>query len=441
MCLLVLCSSMTGVMTKAEAANPAVAIEAMSLIVWVLGLLGITFATTGAQSQAAEEAYNDIPELKLWVDNNTQQVNPTTQQFILKKNALAELATTVIAKVKAYFSNPNNEIHVDDLTYYDYNNVKVLNTPSGAQIDYRNLPYNSESVISVIVASTKYEYKYEEANYGYIAHMINCNGQKVIQSQITETYNRSTYEVDTHWGFVLNVWNGVKYLRPVCTYRLKNKSTGEYIYPKLEIKYFGNVSYLGWLTLDRENFGTKPVNYYPLISYDESELNQALKQKAASMTDTDTISIPLDDPNWDATHGKTEVENPDTAVPAVPTTNWAEIWDLLGIKELIKTLTQNKPVTIEESDFKAPQLPTSIIDKFPFCVPFDLIAIVQTLNATPVAPSFTIPMRFDAINYTENFTIDLSGNDWNRVGKVIRWGNTLLFLAGLILITRKVIQA
>ncbi|MGI5984214.1 MAG: hypothetical protein ACOX7O_00005 [Oscillospiraceae bacterium] len=88
-----------------------------------------------------------------------------------------------------------------------------------------------------------------------------------------------------------------------------------------------------------------------------------------------------------------------------------------------------------------PQLPTSISDKFPFCVPFDLIALVQALNAPPVAPKFTIPLKFPIINYSDNIVLDFSGSDWNKVGSVIRWGNTLIFLAGLILITRKVIQA
>lgn len=78
---------------------------------------------------------------------------------------------------------------------------------------------------------------------------------------------------------------------------------------------------------------------------------------------------------------------------------------------------------------------------FPFCIPFDLYALVQLFNAEPEAPSaeITLPVGYDGSVFTwENYTISLS--DFDVVAQVVRIMEYLLFLVGLMLVTRKLIE-
>lgn len=90
--------------------------------------------------------------------------------------------------------------------------------------------------------------------------------------------------------------------------------------------------------------------------------------------------------------------------------------------------------TVNVDGLKLPDLR----DVFPFCVPFDLINLVSALDAEPKAPVFKVPVDFGFAGYSEEVSIDFSRFD--KVAAALRWGETLLFIAGLILITRKIIQ-
>lgn len=74
---------------------------------------------------------------------------------------------------------------------------------------------------------------------------------------------------------------------------------------------------------------------------------------------------------------------------------------------------------------------------FPFCLPFDLIDLVKTLSAKPVAPKWEIPIKIkygNVVNYKETFTIDMG--EFDDVVKIFRTLETLGFIVGLIMITR-----
>lgn len=73
---------------------------------------------------------------------------------------------------------------------------------------------------------------------------------------------------------------------------------------------------------------------------------------------------------------------------------------------------------------------------FPFCLPFDFLYLIKTLNAEPTAPKITVPLHFaNVVNY--DFTIDLSM--FNGVANILRMGETILFISGLIWFTRSLI--
>lgn len=75
-------------------------------------------------------------------------------------------------------------------------------------------------------------------------------------------------------------------------------------------------------------------------------------------------------------------------------------------------------------------------EKFPFSIPFDLVALVTVLNAEPQAPRFegTVNFGFTTWDY------DINLEQFDNVAQVCRIAELLLLVVGLILITRSIIK-
>lgn len=82
-------------------------------------------------------------------------------------------------------------------------------------------------------------------------------------------------------------------------------------------------------------------------------------------------------------------------------------------------------------------LPKLIASKFPFCIPFDVARLVGLLEAEPKAPVFRIPVVYANI-VNEEIVIDF--DKFADVLQIIRWGEIMLFVAGLVVITRNYIK-
>lgn len=87
---------------------------------------------------------------------------------------------------------------------------------------------------------------------------------------------------------------------------------------------------------------------------------------------------------------------------------------------------------------------TDLRQIFPFCIPFDLINLLDALDAEPVAPKFEIPVDIEVNNpftktkildYHNVIVIDLSV--YEDAVKVVRIFEILFFILGLLLITRQ----
>ena len=76
-------------------------------------------------------------------------------------------------------------------------------------------------------------------------------------------------------------------------------------------------------------------------------------------------------------------------------------------------------------------------DFFPFCIPFDLYAFFQLLDADPVAPvlSWEIP---DLSGQVYSLSIDLA--EWDSVALLFRRLQLFLFITGLAAASRKFIK-
>ena len=75
---------------------------------------------------------------------------------------------------------------------------------------------------------------------------------------------------------------------------------------------------------------------------------------------------------------------------------------------------------------------------FPFCLPFDLISLLDALDAEPVAPCFEIPFVVDALDISMKVELDLSFLD--EVAELIRIFETIGFIITLIMVTHKLIK-
>lgn len=75
---------------------------------------------------------------------------------------------------------------------------------------------------------------------------------------------------------------------------------------------------------------------------------------------------------------------------------------------------------------------------FPFCIPFDMVDLIRTLEAEPKAPYFEVPLNIELIDFLYVFKLDLE--PFSDVAKIFRLGETILFITGLMIVTGKVIK-
>lgn len=75
--------------------------------------------------------------------------------------------------------------------------------------------------------------------------------------------------------------------------------------------------------------------------------------------------------------------------------------------------------------------------KFPFCIPFDMLALITCLEAEPQSPTFEIPFTYAPLGINESITIDFTV--FEDAIKFVRWFETFLFAWGLYRLTPKML--
>lgn len=77
----------------------------------------------------------------------------------------------------------------------------------------------------------------------------------------------------------------------------------------------------------------------------------------------------------------------------------------------------------------------NITKYFPFCIPWDIVALIKNMNAQKSPPVFHFEYYFKAIDY--NFVVDVNLEDYWKYIKIFRWGLTIFFIIGLFFLTDK----
>lgn len=91
-----------------------------------------------------------------------------------------------------------------------------------------------------------------------------------------------------------------------------------------------------------------------------------------------------------------------------------------------------------ELDPKDYEIKPIIIEKFPFCIPWDVVKCVSLLGQTPEVPKFEYRFYIKSLKIDETFVIDLK--DFEPVANVSRWFFRILFIFGLAVATRNLIR-
>ena len=77
----------------------------------------------------------------------------------------------------------------------------------------------------------------------------------------------------------------------------------------------------------------------------------------------------------------------------------------------------------------------NITKYFPLCIPWDIVALIKTMNAQKSPPVFHFEHYFKVIDY--NFVVDVNLEDYWKYIKIFRWGLTIFFIIGLFFLTDK----
>lgn len=179
--------------------------------------------------------------------------------------------------------------------------------------------------------------------------------------------------------------------------------------------------------------------------------------KVSAATDAATVTDALTG-TWDLGETQAGEDTDDAVYPWVPDiTGWLE--KLLhgieaipgqatdaftGLGEKVEALPGSIAQTLQDTlvgtDDGTYKISEVVTNKFPFCVPFDLVGCFRVLQSPATAPVWRIPFVIDSsfIHIHEEIVIDLS--DWERPAAVIRFFVLLMFIFGLAYVTRYVVK-
>ena len=157
-------------------------------------------------------------------------------------------------------------------------------------------------------------------------------------------------------------------------------------------------------------------------------------------TDPDPDPTGAPDPDPNPTVSPKATPNPTPALPVDPDISPGPS----TAPEPNPTGSPDNPDKPGSDDVDPDKYKTDLRLVFPFCIPFDLIHLLEVLDAEPEAPRFEIPVDIEAenpftgkkiVDYHTTIVIDMS--DYEEPVKVVRIFEIMFFILGLMLITRQ----
>jgi hypothetical protein len=445
------------VQPPAQAEAVALTATAIAVAVTLIVAAGVTWTSVAMSKKCTTQFLTDKPEARQIIMEIvgampqtgalviTKAMIPKVKEFMKMVGEYFKGKTTVSVPSDTYniignvkcFTKPinNNDSYkkVASSCFYDMADVisgKVnLTFTSGS--DVIRIFYNGSS-INFSVNGTIYDFSYyEDGSRTYFLHPV---GWWYYRMQEESGYYKTT---DWRLGFRLDTYNNYLVLLPMVCQTLIHDDPVTMTH---DVQQFIDVpeasAFRNFIILsDAGVVASENVNVNTVDLENIDDINEAIAHRLKDATDE--INVNIQDLINEIEAAKEE-EMPLTV---------EGVRELIGIRDELKVIEQEQEHIKEaikeatrEDDMNVPQLPSTITNKFPFCVPFDLIALVKTFNATPVAPRVTVPVVFQSMNYSHDFVFDFSGDNWDKVAVVIRWGSLIFYILGLTLVTRKLIK-
>lgn len=158
-----------------------------------------------------------------------------------------------------------------------------------------------------------------------------------------------------------------------------------------------------------------------------------------SVTLKDVEDLPLDLPyilekSPAETMPRVDIGNPSIAIPDTDS-------GAIDIPNDADNTIPDNPATPSESDdtdTNKLKLPKILLQKFPFCIPWDFYNAIKMLRADPVPPRFDFSIPIPIVNYTWQGSIDFS--QFDDLASIVRWFLCAIWIVSLILLTKSIIK-
>lgn len=148
--------------------------------------------------------------------------------------------------------------------------------------------------------------------------------------------------------------------------------------------------------------------------------------------DSGSIAIPADDTDVISFPYAGTIEDAYVQAPSAVVANTAVLaGSIADTIEIPETSTEDET----SNKFKFPSI---FINKFPFCIPFDIYNAFRMLSSPPQAPKFDYDFVIPSLGVNEHYSIDFT--QFETLATVLRWFLSVLFMIILIVATRGLIK-
>lgn len=110
--------------------------------------------------------------------------------------------------------------------------------------------------------------------------------------------------------------------------------------------------------------------------------------------------------------------------------------DLPRVLTPVIDISLNPSGSAAENSLKGLQFDLTAI--FPFCIPFDIVALIQKFDVQPETPAISVSLPLPGVNTTLDLDLDLA--PFETVARILRTMELIAFIFGLMMVTRHLIR-
>lgn len=449
LCAVITVSCLLCVPTKAEASIVGFGIVATAALS-LLALCGIYFsaeADTTALNSVLEDFASEpaVAAVVAAIDNNALSFGMTAAQLSAVAAVAAAFFTGGSVSVGGAAGAVVNNLSINPLaapTSSTYGYTLFVGDDSNGYSGGFSFAQGSTNTASFSYNFTLNDGRYRSATVtvGYDSYSSTITGNGIEPYTVTNVFGTSTagtllvdgVRYRNYYGYFRRASGGLTYLG-VCLYASGNfgslnigqiaLSTNSYADTNSNLNNCSPCYGQAGTSATAEGLGNDVLPYEQKEQAGISSLEAMIGAQSAAQSGTATgaVDFPI-------------VDSIPASLSDVLTSEQTAILD--GVDDLPDYTTSDTA-----NDFRAPLI---ILQKFPFCIPWDLYYSVKSLVRPPVDPVWTIPLNlhFDFFgfetNFSYDFVIDMTG--YSTVFSIARWFFTLIFTLGLILLSRDIIR-